>query len=963
MTTPPPQNLTNSDFSAMDMPSSLPLDKVTAVLKKSLTDQNNYHHMTLDNGLKVLLVNDPKAEQFSASLSVGVGNFQDPDDQQGLAHFLEHMLFLGTEKYPDPGSYQTYIHTHGGSHNAYTSTDTTNFYFDVKPLAFEGALDRFSQFFIAPLFSEELTQREKNAVDAEYKAKLKEEGRRNAQAFKTLINPDHPYSHFTVGNLDTLKDRPHKALRKQLLDLYNAYYHSDNMALVMVANLDNRRMAALAKRYFSDIPQKKKTKPLQYPALISPRPLQSNRAPQLQFVRSLADSNIMTLYYQIDAQEKHYETQPTRYLSYILGNENKGSLYAELKSEGLINALSVGITPDYGNHAFLKVAFRLTNEGLDNIDRVAQQFFATLSLLKSSPVNNLYLTEGVQLSQLMFDNQNYVNPQDLARSLSARLLTTPATDILSCFRLEKAATVEHIEQLLKQLTPQNLLIQVVSDKHFPEQWSDQTVLWQTEPWYHTEYSNLPLGHDFLSMMERDIKNTHVSLPEKNVFIPDSLALITEQQDVPSVVFQKHGFTYWNKSGHSFGKPTAMNFVGLRFDHAADSARNALLNRLWTRLFNDSVSDETYAPYVAGLGYALYPHSNGITLRTSGYSDKQNTFTTWLIDQFFLFQPTQERFEQIKSQLDKDLANHNNQQAFRNANSAFSTLITKDSSTIEALANELPTVTIKELNNYIKSARQDFDVVGYSTGNVTKQQSKQLANSLYQRFTGRLNTRKPIEIETKTITAHKKYHHRFDSTSNDSVVLYTLIDTSTQTRSKAIIEKAYFSLLRRLIGSAFYHELRTQQQLGYIVGAQNLSIRNTPILGLLVQSPDKDTAALIQAIEHFLDEQTQALTEVSEDAFNQVKHALLGELKMTAKNLSDNALSEWRQIAKAEPDFHTQQEWIKNVENIKRKDFIAYIKHKLERNDIATIVVHNQRFPEDLIKQEKWEPISASDNHL
>lgn len=51
--------------------------------------------------MRVLLVSDPTTERSAASMSVGVGHMSDPDNVPGLAHFLEHMLFLGTEKYPD----------------------------------------------------------------------------------------------------------------------------------------------------------------------------------------------------------------------------------------------------------------------------------------------------------------------------------------------------------------------------------------------------------------------------------------------------------------------------------------------------------------------------------------------------------------------------------------------------------------------------------------------------------------------------------------------------------------------------------------------------------------------------------------------------------------------------------------------------------------------------------------------
>lgn len=88
----------------------------------------------------------------------------DPDYIPGLAHFCEHMLFLGTEKYPDENDYSTYLSKNGGSSNAATYSDNTRYHFDVAPDKLDGALDRFAQFFISPLFTESATLREINAV-------------------------------------------------------------------------------------------------------------------------------------------------------------------------------------------------------------------------------------------------------------------------------------------------------------------------------------------------------------------------------------------------------------------------------------------------------------------------------------------------------------------------------------------------------------------------------------------------------------------------------------------------------------------------------------------------------------------------------------------------------------------------------------------------------------------------------
>ena len=161
--------------------SSLPetprqLLQVHSDIIKSPNDDRDYRYLVLANGLKVLLVSDPKADKSAASLSVYRGSFDDPLDRPGLAHFLEHMLFIGTEKYPESDGYFSYIQTNGGSSNAYTASEVTSYFFDVKPESFREGLDRFAQFFIGPLLQKEYVEREKNAVHSEYQLQIKEDG-------------------------------------------------------------------------------------------------------------------------------------------------------------------------------------------------------------------------------------------------------------------------------------------------------------------------------------------------------------------------------------------------------------------------------------------------------------------------------------------------------------------------------------------------------------------------------------------------------------------------------------------------------------------------------------------------------------------------------------------------------------------------------------------------------------------
>lgn len=111
---------------------------------KSKSDKRVYKYIKLPNKLSCLLISDKDADKSAAALDVKVGCSLDPRPLYGTAHFLEHMLFMGTEKYPSESEYSEFIKNNGGMNNAYTSLTNTNYHFDCSNEAFDEALDRFS---------------------------------------------------------------------------------------------------------------------------------------------------------------------------------------------------------------------------------------------------------------------------------------------------------------------------------------------------------------------------------------------------------------------------------------------------------------------------------------------------------------------------------------------------------------------------------------------------------------------------------------------------------------------------------------------------------------------------------------------------------------------------------------------------------------------------------------------------
>uniref|UniRef100_A0A7S4RX98 Peptidase M16 N-terminal domain-containing protein n=1 Tax=Ditylum brightwellii TaxID=49249 RepID=A0A7S4RX98_9STRA len=269
---------------------------------KPTPDTRHYRSITLpSNSLQVLLVSDPKTDIEAASIHVKAGHFNDPRTRAGLAHFHEHMLFLGTKKYPEENEYETFLGTNGGSSNAYTDMEDTNYYFSVNPLnhknngeeegdaeneadveegkvvskALYGALDRFSQFFKHPLFDSSMMDRELRAINSEYINAITSDTWRNYALLKASCDADHSFSKFGCGNYNTLTNggdmnmgkkegsEENEAVvveggggtipRLEVVEFWKKHYVGKNMKLVVVGKAHLDELEKLVHECFSDV--------------------------------------------------------------------------------------------------------------------------------------------------------------------------------------------------------------------------------------------------------------------------------------------------------------------------------------------------------------------------------------------------------------------------------------------------------------------------------------------------------------------------------------------------------------------------------------------------------------------------------------------------------------------------------------------------------------------------------------
>ena len=281
----------------------------------------------LKNGLEAYLISDPNVEKSSAVMTVRVGSWDEPKDYPGLAHFLEHMLFLGTKKYPQESEYDRYITEHGGSTNAFTANDHTSFIFTIDNSAFEEALDRFSSFYKEPLFNPSGVARELQAIDQEYAKNRENDDVRELFVNKETANPEHPFHAFNIGNSLTLA----KVSQETLKEWYRTHYSGSLMRLMVISPLPIERLKDLVVQDFKDVPSNDRQ-----PSDLNQNIFSSKADGKIMYIEPVKNIRTVSLIWDLPAKFSHMQdSKPETIICYVLGHEGKESLLAELQRERL----------------------------------------------------------------------------------------------------------------------------------------------------------------------------------------------------------------------------------------------------------------------------------------------------------------------------------------------------------------------------------------------------------------------------------------------------------------------------------------------------------------------------------------------------------------------------------------------------------------------------------------------------
>ena len=914
--------------SAVPQQASSPTDVQAATAAQSsivvpAIDTRSYRALTLPNGIRAVLVSDPQTDKSAAALAVDRGSFDEPANIPGLAHFLEHMLFLGTDKYPAADEYQAFISTHGGSHNAYTAGDHTNYFFDIKPDHFAEGLDRFAQFFIAPRFDSTYVAREMNAVNSEYQLQVKDDSWRSNAVEKTALNPAHPAARFTIGSLTTLADRPQLSTRDALIRFYNDAYAPQNMTLTVYSGESLDALETLVRSSFGGVPARTSTPRVRLPPIALPKDLPA----RIEY-KPERDENSISFSFFLAGLDAHYKENPLQFLASLIGDEGAGSLHASLKARGWIESLSAGAGRIDEDNSVLTVQIQLTTTGISQQGEIGEALFAYLNVLRGSAgdqasvLKRLY-DEQALLAQLGFDYKEPGRAMSYVTSISVNQMRYPTVDVL-----RGPSALDHfdaalIKRQLDRLVPTNVLVTVANP---------QARTTRTEQWFQVPYNTERLPKALRNRWLNPQIDATLILPLPNPFLPTSLALVSAARpaDKPIQLPAAAGLSLWHLADTDFRAPRASVVLRLQSALPSASATDNASVALLAALLSDELNTFAYPAALAGLSYDVRQDARGLLISLGGYSDKQPVLMQRVLDTLMHLQIDPTKFARYREQLTRDWDNARKARPYEQALGDLSETLVSGNFSPEALKAGIMELDPAALRSFqlrlLQGAQADLLVHGNIDAAGATQLGAIVSNTLHLCASCTANAPSVLAIRTQNAVLRPVQH------DDAAMVLYV------QGMNRQPAERARYGLLAHMLQGPYFDALRTQQALGYVVGVAPAVVERVPGISFIVQSPVAGVPALITATTTFMSNWQPVLHDMPEATFADQKAGLLSRILERDRNLGARTIRLWLDLADGITSFNTRDEIAGAIGSLHRPEFIAFVADFAQRMSSQRLVI-------------------------
>jgi insulysin len=864
----------------------------------------------LANGLEALLVSDPGATQSAAGLAMKVGSWADPLEYPGMAHFTEHLLFMGSHTYPEENGYFKQVDNHGGALNAFTTSDRTVYMFSVNHDAFPGTLDYFSHMFIDPLFDQSRVSRELHAVDQEHDKNIENDYFREYMVIKDLGNPDHPNAHFATGNKETLGGIPKDAVKKW----YETFYSADKAHLVIYSKLPLEELKNLATTHFSAIPVRDSRDSSTRVTLMHP-----SQKGSLAYIKPVKEIRELSLIWELpESFFTDLEDNSHLVFSSALTSRHAGSLSKRLKEQGLIDDLSASPVALSRESGFFCVNFSLTPEGVSQTEEILSSFFQTLNTLKTEEIPPYLFQEIQNMAKIDYQYQGRIEPFTFASIAYQMAGQEPLTTFPQKTRVPSSYSREKYGDFLALLRPQEAQYTLKAPQE--EVKFSPT---ETEKWTGAQYGVVKIDRTLLQSWSETPPLEVAVYPEQNPFIPSNLELTTTKREeetppVPTLLLDNpYGKIYYWEDGQ-YLIPEVSWVFGFKSPLLDQSPKHIALLSLFRKCFDDHMSSTNDYADAANLNSSLGSSHYQMVVSINGLSEKAPVLLDEVLTGLKNCHWTQEEFDLQRSLMVASYENFYKSSPLNQATDTLQNVLFDSSPKVEEQLAALRQLSYEEFiffkTHLLRQAYAELTLAG----NLTKEEAYYVWHNLqsklhYTPFPKEQHRQRNLLALSSDQGPYKLYE-KIESLGNGAVLVL-------QEGAFSFDKYATAAILSRHLATNFFNTLRTKQQTAYIARSQNMEEEGQLLQLFYVQSTTHQPDDLISRFELFLEGYIKDFEDtISEGEFENIRANIIIAAKQAPNNLQDMSAHLHRLGFKYHGDFHHVQKKIASLASLSYETF-------------------------------------------
>jgi len=970
--------------------SSSSCDDESSKIIKPIGHSRKYENIVLNNEIECVIVSDKNSKTSSCCVVVNTGYYDDPDEFPGLAHFVEHLLFMGNEEQPDENYFHNLINENNGITNAFTSNQQTSYFYNINNNKFYESMNVFSHFFIDPLFTPSAIEREVEAVNSEHDKNLQNDNWRLISILKNESENEHRFKKFNTGNKQTLFGND--AIRGEILKFFKNNYSSNLMKLCVLHNDPIELIKNKVVKFFSKI--KNKNKIYESPKSIFPIKTPINIANndelncQLTTLKYIKHANHLHFHWQITSVDKYYKYNALNFLFYIINHKDEGGLYDILEKDGLCHKLYVAITDEDFDMHIVKITLKLTKSGMDYIDKIIFTVSNYLNALfddldnRNDHYEKIYNDEK-KVGIINFKNLQVEDSLDHVSSIALNLFTVNFKNLLiGPFMYCNYDKCKNIIKKFIKLNIKDCFILFASHKL-----SDDDIVKKYETfdhenrydkWYDIHYKKMKL------------KITNVdeirifSSPKINKYIPNELILynfkfkyeyrVDEKKlnNIHSKVIQipnDYIDELWVTTENTF--KTYKSFLAINLIKNYDIANTPLYmyySSLYLNIICDDMTHDSF--YLNQTGQHVIAHVNvdSITINVNYFENNVDKIINLIKNKIFnndLFTDENKRnalrvkFDKFKDIFLKHLINKKIEPPHSFSMIKLNDLIAGKKYDIDQEYDIFEKITFDDFINYYSKLFEHTYSKVFIYGNFSKRFEDNV-NDISKLF-----FRKRLEYEEEPFIFFDDKHRNFTNgqdirkfelfnTDDKNICVATHVnivninnfDYEEALREK-IIDCCFLKLIHTITKQDFFDELRTKKQLGYIVKS---SVKQVLILGsvsvgmvFLVQSSTHNSGEVKKCINDFFKAMEVKIGNLNDENVNNYVETVKTDIIISGDFIStfDECEQFWYEISSGEMFYNVQDTMLSLFENksiFNKNNLQKFYENKFTENDENKMVI-------------------------